>query len=73
MSLVGRERGVFRTARAKVYPAGLNTTIAEAFHMYIARLNPVQCDKELPLIFRDLHEAGVVEEPAVIQPDYHSR
>ena len=73
VSLVGREGASFRTARAKVYPAGLNIALAEAFHSYVARLNPVQCDRELPREFHDLHEAGAVEEPAVVQPDYHSR
>lgn len=73
VSLVGREGASFRTARAKVYPAGLNIALAEAFHSYVARLNPVQCDRELPREFHDLHEVGAVEEPAVVQPDYHSR
>ena len=73
VSLVGREGKTFRTARAKVYPVGLNTVLAESFHAYIAKLDPTSCDSELPSIFHELHEVDVTEEPTVVQPDYHGR
>ena len=71
VALIGRETdGTFHTAKAKVYPYGLNKILGEALFkaaMQWSDLDVVDTLPEdfLPYLEQSCHDAGVV------QPDYH--
>lgn len=45
--------------------------IADAFHMFVWKLNPQHVDGKIPPCLRGLHQAVSFEDVTVIQPDYH--
>ena len=71
VGLAGRVNGRFRTAGAKIYPAGLNYIIAEAFAAFVASLKLKAHDGELSEAFSDLRQVGAAKGRNEIQPDYH--
>ena len=71
VGLAGRVNGRFRTAGAKIYPAGLNYIIAEAFAAFVASLKLKAHDGELSEAVSDLRQVGAAKGRNEIQPDYH--
>ena len=63
------EEGSFRTARAKVYPAGLNFDLASAIHKYCEQ-RPLVQTAPLPAWLEATNCTDFVPRH-VIQPDYH--
>jgi hypothetical protein len=69
--LIGRETdGTFHTAKAKVYPYGLNKILGEALFNAAMQWSHLEVADTLPPDFhpyleQSCHDAGVV------QPDYH--
>lgn len=72
--MAGRdEHGDFRTARAKIYPPGLNEAIADSIFAFVhATFAGCQTAPVLPLIFGQYATADFVPTE-VVQPDYHGR
>lgn len=71
VGLAGRVNGRFRTAGAKVYPAGLNYIIAEAFAAFVASLQMKAHGGELSEALSELRRVGEAKGREEIQPDYH--
>jgi hypothetical protein len=70
--MAGRDEwGDFKTARAKIYPEGLNKALAQAINSFVSRtFGGVETTPVLPDAFADF----VVEDFApegLVQPDYH--
>ena len=70
--MAGRdESGDFKTARAKIYPEGLNHALAQAINSYVrctfgdVDTTPVLPDSFAPFLVDDFAPIGIV------QPDYH--
>ena len=65
------DQGEFKTARAKVYPEGLNRAIAEGIHEFVlSTFSDLETETEMPAGFSQFAEA-VFAPMDVIQPDYH--
>ena len=65
------EFGEFKTARAKVYPPGLNRAIAEGIFAYVqSTFSGQDTGSELPTGFSQF-AAEIFAPLDVIQPDYH--
>lgn len=71
VGLAGRANGRFRTSGAKVYPAGLNYVVAEAFADFVASLHLKAHDGGLSEELNALRRVGVTKGHDEIQPDYH--
>lgn len=63
-------RWIFFTARAKIYPSGMNASIATAVSRFLADRDIHAHYDQLP---HDLQEINSTEfvEGSVIQPDFH--
>ena len=69
--LIGLDaEGNFRTAQAKVYPAGLNSDLAFAISKFCEQ-RPLEQPRELPDFF-DASDSTDFVPRHVVQPDYHN-
>ena len=70
--MAGRdEAGVFRTARAKVYAAGLNAVIARAIHTFVqGTFDGCDISPSMPTDF-DRYVVTEFVPIGIVQPDYH--
>ena len=69
--LAGRDdNGIFKTARGKVYPIGLNRALADAVADYVQQTFAGSSNQEMPPDFVDLLANGFVSEE-IAQPDFH--
>ena len=65
------ELGEFKTARAKIYPHGLNRAIAEGVCAYVhSTFSGIGTSTELPPGFSQF-AAEIFAPLDVVQPDYH--
>ena len=63
--------GEFKTARAKIYPVGLNQTLADAIFEAVSRdFSGVLTASQLPLDFSSFAQDEFAPRD-VVQPDYH--
>ena len=69
--LIGRqEDGTFHTAKAKIYPAGLNYTIGTAMFQFALRMATDSVAAQLPDEFEAFLEQ-CFHESTTVQPDFH--
>ena len=70
--MAGRsESGEFKTARTKIYPAGLNRVLADAVHKYVHDVfSGSATTRDLPPGFSPFLANAFVADDTV-QPDYH--
>jgi hypothetical protein len=70
--MAGRDdAGDFRTARAKIYPTGLNAVIARAIHTFVqGTFEGCNTSPSLPTEF-DQYVVTDFVPIGVVQPDYH--
>ena len=70
-ALIGKQSdGSYQTAKAKVYPPGLNRVLGQAMFSFAAKLSTGTEDRQLPTEFHPFLQQ-TFEEHTVIQPDYH--
>ena len=71
VALIGREEdGTFHTAKAKVYPYGLNKILGEALFDAAVQWQHLDIATDLPKEFTPYLEQSC-HAPEVVQPDYH--
>ena len=71
MALIGRqEDGTFHTAKAKVYPYGLNKILGEALFDAATPWQHLNIATDLPAEFTPYLEQSC-HAPEIVQPDYH--
>ena len=71
VALIGRELdGTFHTAKAKVYPYGLNKILGEALFQAATQWSDLDVAQSLPDDFTPYLEQSC-HDAAVVQPDYH--
>ena len=71
VALIGRELdGTFHTAKAKVYPYGLNKILGEALFQAATQWSDLDVAHSLPDDFTPYLEQSC-HDAAVVQPDYH--
>ena len=69
--LIGKQSdGSYQTARAKVYPPGLNQILGEQMFSFAASLTNDTIDQTLPAEYHPFLEQ-CFEDTSVVQPDYH--
>ena len=70
--MAGRDEcGEFRTARAKIYPPGLNLALARAINSFVrSTFEGVTTSPELPDDFSNFVVADFMPD-GIVQPDYH--
>ena len=70
-ALIGRDtEGTFHTAKAKVYPYGLNRILGDALFQAATQWTKLAVTQELPMEFHAYLEQSC-HDSTVIQPDYH--
>ena len=73
--LIGKSGSTFQTAKAKIYPFGLNQAISFGVHHYVKHLMDPPAAKtvavELPDWAEVFHPAFDDMYSDVVQPDYH--
>ena len=70
-ALIGKQTdGSFQTAKAKVYPKGLNVVLGQAMFDFAYSLANGSEATELPEVFHP-YTHQCIEEAHVVQPDYH--
>ena len=70
-ALIGRQHdGTFHTAKAKVYPPGLNRVLGEEMYRSAVQLLTDSTAVALPSVFEEFHSRQFYSADAV-QPDYH--
>ena len=71
VALIGRqEDGTFHTAKAKVYPYGLNKILGEALFDAATQWQHLNIATDLPAEFTPYLEQSC-HAPEIVQPDYH--
>ena len=69
--LIGRQQdGSFHTARAKIYPRGLNLVLAEELYKFAMEFNPDDKEETLPDIYKHLVDQEC-QGYDMVQPDFH--
>ena len=69
--LAGRDdAGIFKTARDKIYPPGLNRALANAVADYVQQTFAGSYSQTLPSEFMDLIVNDFVSDE-IVQPDFH--
>eukprot|EP00435_Cladocopium_sp_Y103_P046244 s495_g13.t1 len=72
-ALIGRqEDGSFCTAKAKVYPPGLNLVLGRAMFAFAQSIAAPTQATELPSVFQPYTEQAFADD-STVQPDYHGR
>ena len=70
-ALIGRQNdGTFHTARAKVYPEGLNRVLGEELYSFATALGAEATDECMPAVFAQMLSQQCFDEET-IQPDFH--
>ena len=70
-ALIGRQHdGTFNTAKAKVYPPGLNRILGEEMYRFAVTLTAPATDAEIPAVFAEFQQRQIFDANTV-QPDYH--
>ena len=70
-ALIGKQdNGLYQTAKAKIYPPGLNTILGTAMFEFAAGLQKPGLSHCLPDEFHP-YTVQSFEDANVIQPDYH--
>ena len=70
-ALIGRQQdGTFNTAKAKVYPPGLNRILGEEMYRFAVTLTAPATSAEIPAVFAEFQQHQIFDANTV-QPDYH--
>ena len=70
-ALIGRsDEGVFNTARAKIYPPGLNKELADGMVDFAIALGTEGRAAALPEVFATIYSQQLLDD-CTVQPDYH--
>ena len=70
-ALIGRQQdGSFHTAKAKVYPPGLNRILGDEMYRFDRSLVAAGTAQRLPAVF-DTFEQMQIFDSATVQPDFH--
>ena len=70
--LIGKQsNGAFQTARAKVYPPGLNNIIGHEMFLFAKQFDSTTVARTLPEDFDVFESQQLYAEASMVQPDYH--
>ena len=64
------EESHYNTAKAKIYPPGLNAALADSMYKFAVNLGTDGRDCELPDVFADMYHEQKFDE-CTVQPDFH--